>query len=302
MNVFIIGGTGYLGRVLVERLLTEGHTVTALARSEVGADRLREAGAAPVGGSIADVEVLGRESAAADAVIYAASDYAATEASMQLELDAVRAVVAGAQSDSVPGTAKPVVYTSTGLVYGFESGDSTEDAELPEHSAQPVKARAERIVLDAEGVTGIAVRASLIFGRGGSGLLEGLIGGARANGVSMVVGDGQNAWWPIHVDDLAGFYLRALERPVRGAFNVAGDVPFTFAELAGAIGELTGTPVVSLSLEEAVQGMGPQAAVLVTASRLPTAKARAAFDWQPSGRSLLDDVRHGTYAALLSRR
>ena len=31
-NVFVTGGTGYLGRALIERLVARGHAVTALAR------------------------------------------------------------------------------------------------------------------------------------------------------------------------------------------------------------------------------------------------------------------------------
>lgn len=292
MNVFIIGGTGYLGSVLVEHLLQAGHTVDALARSDDGADRLRSLGATPVAGSISDADVLEAAAAGADAVVYAASDYAATAESMQLELDAVAAVVAGASSSS---SATPVIYTSTGLVYGFDPTDTGDDAELPEISAQPVKAKAEQIVLGSDAVSGIVIRAGLIFGRGGTGLVTSLIAGALANGASTYIGDGENTWYPVHVDDLADLYLRALEQPVPGIFNAAGAVPFAFKDLAAAIGDLTGTPTVSVPVVVAEQRLGPAARIMTTSSRLPAAKAHSSYGWKPTTRSLVDDVRNGSY-------
>ena len=292
MDVFIIGGTGYLGSVLVEHLIASGHTVTALARSEESAERLRGAGATPVAGSLSDLDILREAAAAAAAVVYAASDYAATEESMRVELDAVTAIVAGAGSSTPP---KPVIYTSTGLVYGFEATDVTEEAELPQVSAQPVKARAEQIIVNDPTVAGIVIRAGLIFGRGGSSLVTGLIASAVSNGVSTYIGDGANTWFPVHVDDLADLYVTAIERPVAGIFNAAGTVPFSFKELADAIGELTGAPSMSIPYEVAEARMGPFARTLTTTSHLVATKARSAYDWRPAERSLVDDVRNGSY-------
>ena len=47
MKVFVAGATGAVGRPAVERLLAEGHEVSAVARTEERARLLHELGARP---------------------------------------------------------------------------------------------------------------------------------------------------------------------------------------------------------------------------------------------------------------
>jgi uncharacterized protein YbjT (DUF2867 family) len=54
MRIFVTGGTGAIGRDAVPALVRAGHTVAALARSDVAADELRCQGANPVEVSIFD--------------------------------------------------------------------------------------------------------------------------------------------------------------------------------------------------------------------------------------------------------
>ena len=293
MEVFITGGTGYVGSVLVEHLVAAGHDVRALARSSAAASRLEAAGALPVAGSLADVGVLEAAAGRADAVVHAAVDYAMTEEAQAVELDAVRALLAGAG-----GHGTPFIYTSTGLVYGFDPAQSRdEDAELPAVSAQPVKAAAERLVLGVEDVDGMVMRAGLVYGRAGSGLVTGLIHAAESNGFATYIGDGENTWTPVHVDDLARLYVAALEHPVPGVYNAVGDTSFTFRRLAEAIAAITGAQPLSISPEQAAQTIGPAAAVLTITGTTSSAKARRTFGWSPGEASIIQDVSEGSYAA-----
>src|SRR6478752_8239429 len=111
MRIFLTGGTGYLGSVLLERLLSAGHEVDALARTAAGAERLTDAGANVVRGSLEDTDVLRAAATSADAVVHAAFDASMSEAAAAAELAAVNALVEGAGAS---GSDKPVLYTSTG--------------------------------------------------------------------------------------------------------------------------------------------------------------------------------------------
>ncbi len=51
---FVTGGSGFIGGRLVERLVSEGHSVRALARSDPAAERVAELGAEPVRGDLDD--------------------------------------------------------------------------------------------------------------------------------------------------------------------------------------------------------------------------------------------------------
>ena len=96
MKVFITGGTGYLGSALVEHLLSAGHEVSGLGRSEASLRALVQAGVTPVAASLDDTEVLYDAAASADAIIHAAVDYTMSEESTATELAAVSALTKGA--------------------------------------------------------------------------------------------------------------------------------------------------------------------------------------------------------------
>ena len=298
MRIFLTGGTGYLGSVILERLLAAGHDVDALARSAAGAERLAEAGAGVVRGSLDDLDVLRAEATAADAVVHAAFEASMSEEAAATELAAVSALVSGAGASE---NDKPVLYTSTGLVYGIDPGQARdEDAHLPARSAQPVKAQAERVVLDAANITPIVIRAALVHGRAGSGLVTGLIGAAATTGAAAYVGDGTQSWDAIHVDDLADLYVAALERPAAGVFNARGEHRFTMRELAEAIGAVTGAGAASLPRESAAETLGPLALVLGAPGTLACDRARKTFRWRPLEGSILDDIRTGSYAGAVA--
>src|SRR5687767_6486844 len=72
MNVFLTGGSGYLGQATIAALSRRGHTVAALARNERAALRVSGAGATPVAGGLDDPDALRFAAGRSDAVIHLA--------------------------------------------------------------------------------------------------------------------------------------------------------------------------------------------------------------------------------------
>src|ERR1700741_2666914 len=103
MKLFVIGGTGYIGSVVCERLVADGHELRGLARSDDSAAQLSEAGIEAVRGALADVDVLRTESIAADGVVQIATGGFLTQA---LETVSEAALSADTILQALAGTEK----------------------------------------------------------------------------------------------------------------------------------------------------------------------------------------------------
>lgn len=292
MRIFLTGASGYLGGVLTEHLIASGHRVSALARSHAARDRVTELGAEAVPGSLTDTETLHHAAAGADAVVHAAVDF--TDPAMrEVEQPALAAMLAGLK----PGS--PFVYTSTGLVYPDGLGRTVDEdtSVAPEHSPQPYKVLGEQQALAADGPAVTVIRAALIYGRGGSGLLQGMIANARKAGVATYIGTGGNEWSSVHVDDLARLYVAALTRAERRlVVNAASRSRTTMRQIAEAVAHITGARAQSISVEQAQRMLGPAAGVLTRSSPLDSSRAERLFGWKPAEPALLDELRTGSYA------
>jgi nucleoside-diphosphate-sugar epimerase len=290
MRVFITGGTGTIGSTVIAELLTHGHTVVALARSESSAATLAEAGAEPLRGSLADLDVLRAGAAQADGVISLAfgRDYSTPEAlahSIQEETAALAAL-----GEELVGSDRPIVTVSgTPWVPGRAS---TEADPLPTDG--PVGGRGRSVMsflaLADRGVRTSAVRMPRTVHNNGQGGFAGLLTDtARRTGVAGYPGDGTQRWPAVHALDAAVLFRLALEEaPAGSAWHAVSDEGDAVKDIATVIGRRLGLAVETVP-EETFGPFGPIFAMDQPSSSEHT---RTTLGWTPTHPSLLEDLEN----------
>ena len=291
MRVFVTGATGFVGSAVVQELLSAGHQVLGLSRSEAGAAGLRAAGAEVLQGSLQDLDSLRRGAEQAEAVAHLAFNHDFSRFAENCEDDARAIKAMGAVLE---GSAKPMLVTS-GLALQ-RSGDlaTEQDLPAPHFPRQSEEAAAE---MAARGVRISAVRLSpTTHGRGDHGFTPTLIRIAREKGAAAYIGEGRNRWAAVHRTDAARLYRLALEQGVDGGpFHAVAEEGIPFKDIAAAIGRGLGVPVVSVSAEEAEAHFGWFARFAGFDVPASAARTRARLGWAPKGLGLLEDMERSGY-------
>lgn len=159
--VLVTGGTGFVGRAILERLLEDGESPKALARSEASAGALAELGAEPMRGDVLDPEALAAAMRGCGLVYHAAgaNAFCVRDPSPMFEVNvrgSENVVRAAAQAQ-----VKRVVYTSSAATLGEKKG--TVGTEQSPHRGsflsdyERSKYEAELAVLAAADENGIEV-------------------------------------------------------------------------------------------------------------------------------------------------
>jgi nucleoside-diphosphate-sugar epimerase len=284
MKVFVTGGSGYIGQATIRALRAHGHEVTALARSEASAAKVRAAGATPVTGELTDADTLRAAAADADAAIHLASDLGGDTAAS--DLAAATAIQDGLGS----GT-----YVHTGGVWVLGNTDGVVDESAPQ-SAPPItswRAANEAAVLGrvATGGHPVLVMPGVVYGDE-AGLIAGFLSAPAREGRAHWIGEGTNHWSVVHVEDLAELYVLALTAPAGSVYaGVDGQTP-TMRELAEAASAAAGRPgtASSVTLEQAREEFGPLADAFALDQQVSGDRARRELGWSPAARSVLTEL------------
>ena len=285
MKVFVTGASGFIGTAVVQELLTNGHQVIGLARSDESAQKLEAAGAEVLRGSLDDLDSLKRGAAAADGVIHLAfihdfSQFQAAAAADQQAIEAIGSVLAG--------SGRPLVVTS-GFA-GFAPGRLASEDDSAAAGARASEPAA--LALVPQGVRAMVARlAASVHDAGDHGFVPYLIQVAREKGKAAYIGDGQNRWPGVHRLDAARLFRLALEKGEAGArYHGVGDSGITFRELAEVIGRHLNVPVVSVSAEEAPAHFGWMARFAGADMAASNQLTQERLDWHPSHIGLLADM------------
>jgi hypothetical protein len=276
MKVAISGGTGFVGTHLVPALLARGDDVTLLVRPQTDLSRIDarvKRGAideATLRGVLAIVNLAGA------GVMDERWTAARLEVLRDSRIKTTRALAETAKDARVFVSASAVGY------YGMRTGDDEIDESTP-----PGDDVLARICVDWENE---ARKSTARVAMARIGIVLGREGGALARIVPMFrrfaggpLGSGKQ-WWPwIHVDDLVGSILFAIDRDdFSGPFNATAPTPVTMNELARTLGEVLHRPSFMRAPEFALRlALGASADVLLTGQRaLPKKLLAAGFQFR----------------------
>ncbi|MCW2781398.1 MAG: NAD-dependent epimerase/dehydratase [Marmoricola sp.] len=290
MHVFITGGTGLIGSAVVAELLSNNHTVLALARSDASALAVETAGATALRGGLADLDSLRAGVAQTDGVIHLAfaNDFSSPEALARAVTEETAALTT--LGEALLGSDRPLV-TVSGTPY--VPGRPSTEADPPSTDG-PVGGRGRTVTaileLASRGVRSTAVRLPRTVHNEGKGGFAGLLTDiARRTGVSGYPGDGAQRWPAVHALDAAVLFRLALERaPAGSSWHAVADEGDAVRDIAGVIGRRLGLAVENTPQET----FGPLGPIFATDQPSSSTQTRDALGWQPTHPSLLADLEN----------
>jgi uncharacterized protein YbjT (DUF2867 family) len=256
-TVAVAGGSGFIGRAIMQRLTQIPATRVRLLTRD--AERARRNFEAPANVEFVNADVTNRDS-------------------LKPALAGAIAVVNAVQFDGYPIenprrglTFERVDYGGTVALLdaaknaGVSHFIYISGAAADENSSQPgfrAKGRAERAIRES-GIVYTIFRPSLVYGAGDR-VMHMLVNALRLSPVMLVPGTGQQKVQPVLVDDVAACVALALGgRGRNGAFDVGGPALMTFDDLIRLVMDITGRYRPIIHVPEAVMRLAGAAAEML---------------------------------------
>ena len=233
---FVTGGSGFIGGRLIERLVRDGHSVRALARSDAAAARVTQLGAQPVTGELADTAAMRAGAGGCELAFHAAAMLGDWGTPEEFERGNVQGTSNALEACAAAGVTRFVhVGTEAALMAGDPLVQVDETAPLRPDSPvlySSTKARAEQAVLAAnrEGFATMVVRPRFVWGRGDTTLLPAMVDMVRGGRFAWIAG-GRHRTAITHVDNTVEGLVLAAQRGRGGeAYFVTDGDPVVFRE------------------------------------------------------------------------
>ena len=256
MKAFVTGGTGYVGKRVVQRLIERGYDVTCLVRHPKKAVDLCELGATILQGDITVRETMRQGMGGADVVFHVDAwrevglPPGASERLERINIGGTENVLDLAVELDVP----KIVYTSTTTVLGDTRRTVVDKTYRGDISSASIYDRtkyqahqvAERYI--AQDAPVIIVMPGEVYGPAGHSVVGALVRLLLRRMVPIVPG-ADTGFTFVHVDDVARGHVLAAEKGRIGAsYILAGDV-MTVGDALQVIARLAGVPAPLLLLD-----------------------------------------------------
>lgn len=239
-SVMVTGGAGYVGSVLVPRLLALGHKVTVLDLFLYGHDVFDGVRGHPnlvqVVGDIRSEDAVAKAMTRCDSVIHLAC--ISNDPSYELDPDLGRSINYDCFRPLVKAAKKAgvnrFVYASSSSVYGIkDEAEVTEDLSMePLTDYSKYKALCEEILEEERepGFTTLTIRPATVCGYGPRQRLDVIVNiltNHAVNNRKIKVLGGEQTRPNIHIDDMCSVYELALSAPAQKIdgkiYNAGGD-------------------------------------------------------------------------------
>lgn len=251
MRIVVAGGTGFIGRVLCQRLTNGGHAVTVLTRDpeKARATVYHAVRIVPWQGFRGPTEALSKALSECDAVINLAGSPLAEGRWTPQTKDLLRKSREGTTTAIVSTLAKlktrPVLLMNASAIgfYGPRGDEElTEDAPSGDGFLASLCREWEGAARAAErlGVRVVMPRIGVVLGRDGGALTKMLpiyrlgLGGQLGHGRQWI------SW--IHLDDLVELLMFLMNNAASGPVNATAPHPVTNAEFSKTLGQALGKP------------------------------------------------------------
>ena len=259
MNIFVTGGSGFLGQRLITRLVGEGHTVTGLARSLEAADSIKKAGGTPLIGEFANLSEWEQALQKYDAVVHAAAPVKFWGVWADFEQTIVKAT-SDLYEAAVRNKVQRFIYISSESVLQDHKPlwDITEAEPYPkEPNSMYGKAKklAEQALLRSEGITDcVILRPTFIWGKGVVAL-DTMIAKMKSGRFIWIDG-GATVIECVHVDNIVEAIICAFSKGRhKGIYNITDDEAKTARELISALAATQGVTPPTKSMPGSIIGI-----------------------------------------------
>lgn len=300
MGYFVTGGTGFIGTHLIERLVDDGHEVTALTRERANASHLPDS-VSVVEGDVTEKESMRDGMADADGVYHLAAwfqigpgPWNRAEAE-RINVDGTRNVLELLAELDVPKG----VYVSTVGVYGNTGGEHVDESYRPPNSVpsvyQRTKWRAHYEVAEPmmeEGLPLTIATLGAIYGPGDKdygGTPRTAFQGHLQQDLPMIPADFVLPW--DHVEDTAANVQRTMENGEPGEEYILANEPRSVPDVLGIVEDLTNIPAPRAVPGSVFTWLSRAMSVVERVTRPPEGMESELFGFFGSGDVLVDNSK-----------